>query len=155
MAEEARTEEGGQESEEKRRAEIQELRESRKKEARKKLCIVSANVYGIQGTYRMLNCLGDGLEAEVVVIQESKCSKEEERSLEARLSRQGWYMYHLPGTTTKVARGKAQGKGGGHPYLCMSRVVSDHCAGYGVQHCGLYWLVCRKLNGCHMCLEFV
>jgi hypothetical protein len=111
MAEETRTEEGGKDAEEKRRDEIKELREARKKEARKKLCIITANVYGIRGTQRMLDCLGNGLEAEVVVIQESKCNKEEERNLESRLSRQGWYMYHLPGTTTKVVRSKAQGKG--------------------------------------------
>ena len=61
----------------------------------------------------MLDCLGDGLEAEVVVIQESRCSEKEERRLETKLSRQGWYMYHLPGTSTAInrVRKKARGKG--------------------------------------------
>ena len=99
--------------EEERRKEIRELREARKKEARKKLCIIDANVDGINGVQRMLDCLGNGLEAEVVVIQESRCSGKEERKLESKLSRQGWYMYHLPGTSTVVNKGrkKARGKG--------------------------------------------
>ena len=75
------------ESEEEREKEILEFRETRKKEARKKLCILDANVYGIGGVQRMLECLGNGLEAEVVVIQESRCSEKEERTLESHLSR--------------------------------------------------------------------
>ena len=101
------------ERKEERKREIMELRETRKREARKKLCILDANVDGINGVQRMLECLGNGLEAEVVVIQESRCSEKEERKLESQLSRQGWYMYHLPGTSTVINKGrkKARGKG--------------------------------------------
>ena len=99
--------------EEERRKEIRELREAWKKDARKKLCIIDANVDGINGVQRMLDCLGNGLEAKVVVLQESRCSGNVERKLESKLSRQGWYMYHLPGTSTVVNKGrkKARGKG--------------------------------------------
>ena len=49
MAEGTRTGEGGKDAEEERREEIKELREARKREARKKLCIISANVDGYSG----------------------------------------------------------------------------------------------------------
>ena len=98
MREGAQTGGEKEDAEEERRKEIRALWEARKKEARKKLCIIDANVDGINGVQRMLDCLGNGLEVEVVVIQEFRCSRKEERKLESKLSRKGWYMYHLPGT---------------------------------------------------------
>ena len=80
------------ETKEERKQEITKLREERKKAARTKLCIIDVNVDGIAGVHRLLACLEDGLEAEVVVIQESRCSEAEEKKLESQLSRQGWYL---------------------------------------------------------------